>query len=79
MTSQRPIDAHRPLPQGKAAVRYNGLRHGITTRHAALEGEGPADFERRQALPAGLFAPPPTFAEIYIDLKNQTQPPDKGP
>ena len=54
MTSQRQIDANRRnaqlstgprTPQGKAAVRYNGLRHGITARHAVLEGENPADFE----------------------------------
>ena len=54
MTSQRQIDANRRnaqlstgprTPQGKAAVRYNGLSHGITARHAVLEGEDPADFE----------------------------------
>ena len=74
MTNQRRIDANRPnaqlstgprAPQGKAAVRYNGLRHGITARHVFHE------LERRQASP--------TVAEINIDLKNQTQPPDPSP
>ena len=54
MTNQSRIDANRRnaqlstgprTPQGKAAVRYNGLRHGITARHAVLAGEDPADFE----------------------------------
>ena len=141
MTSQRQIDANRRKAQlstgprtlqGKAAVRYNGLRHGITARHAVLEGENPADFEetiralspelrpsyitccdaasfptlqnlslletrlersfyralheleRRQALRAGLFVPPPAVAEINasefnMDLKNQSQFPDPDP
>jgi hypothetical protein len=189
MTNQRQIDANRRnaqlstgprTPQGKAAVRYNGLRHGITARHAVLEGENPADFEetirafeddlqpagpdesvlvhriadcwwrlrrlrqsetdyyqlrapilqkddkrfralspelrpsfiaccdadgfptlknfsllesrlersfyralheleRRQALRAGFFVPPPVVAEINIDLKNQSQSPDPSP
>jgi len=54
MTNQRRVDANRRnaqlstgprTPQGKAAVRYNGLRHGLTARHAVLAGEDPADFE----------------------------------
>ena len=79
MTNPRRIDANRPnaqlstgprTPQGKTAVRYNGLRHGITARH---------ELERRQALRAGLFVPPPVVAEINIDLKNQSQFPDPSP
>jgi len=62
MTSQRPTGAHRPLPQGKAALRY----HGLSALH---------QIDRRQALPAGLVFSP-TVAEINIHLKNQTHPPD---
>jgi len=50
MTSQRPIDANRrnaqlstgPRTQGKVAVRYNGLRHGLTARRAGLFVQPPA-------------------------------------
>jgi hypothetical protein len=54
MTSQSRIDVNRRnaqlstgprTPQGKAAVRYNGLGHGLTARHAVLAGENPAAFE----------------------------------
>jgi hypothetical protein len=54
MTSQRRIDANRRNAllstgprtlQGKDAVRFNGLKHGLTARHAVLPGEDPAAFE----------------------------------
>jgi hypothetical protein len=32
-------------PQGRAAVRHNGLKHGLTSSILVLEGESAADFE----------------------------------
>jgi hypothetical protein len=54
MTSQRRIDANRRnallstgprTPHGKDVVRFNGLTHGLTARHAVLPGEDPAAFD----------------------------------
>jgi hypothetical protein len=53
MASQRQIDANRrnaqkstgpKTPEGRAAVRSNALRHGLTAQHAVLCGEKKAEF-----------------------------------
>src|SRR5207245_9976948 len=54
MSSQKQIDANRlnaqkstgpNTPEGRDAVRFNALRHGLTAKHAALETETEHDFQ----------------------------------
>ncbi len=54
MATQNQIDANRlnaqkstgpKTPEGRAAVRLNGLRHGLTASDLVFPGESEADFE----------------------------------
>src|SRR6266851_2940996 len=54
MATQNQIDANRrnaqkstgpTTPEGRAAVRLNGLRHGLTASDMVFPGESEADFE----------------------------------
>jgi hypothetical protein len=54
MSSQKQIDANRrnaqrstgpQTPEGRAAVRSNALRHGLTAKIAVLDNENPAHFQ----------------------------------
>ena len=54
MATQNQIDANRrnaqkstgpKTPEGRAAVRLNGIKHGLTARALVLEGEKADDFE----------------------------------
>ncbi len=55
MTSDKQIEANRlnaqestgpTTPEGKAAVRFNSLRHGLRARTAVLPGEDQAEFDQ---------------------------------
>ena len=54
MISQKQLDANRRnaqlstgprTPEGRAAVRSNALRHGLTAKTAVLDNENPEDFQ----------------------------------
>ncbi len=54
MSSQKQIDANRlnaqkstgpNTPEGRDAVRFNALRHGLTAKHAVLENENEQEFQ----------------------------------
>jgi hypothetical protein len=54
MATQKQIEANRRnaqkssgprTPEGRAAVRLNGVKHGLTARTLVLEGESEADFK----------------------------------
>jgi len=54
MTSQKQLDANRlnaqkstgpNTPEGRDAVRFNALRHGLTAKHAVLENENEQEFQ----------------------------------
>ena len=54
MATQKQIEANRRnaqhstgprTPEGKAAVRFNALKHGLAAPHALLPTEDPADFD----------------------------------
>jgi hypothetical protein len=54
MASKRQIEANRrnaqkstgpKTPEGRAAVRYNALRHGLTAQHAVLSDEEDEEFQ----------------------------------
>src|SRR6476660_5171088 len=63
MSSQKQIDANRlnaqkstgpNTPEGRDAVRFNALRHGLTAKHAVLDNENEQEFqEMLEAFEAG--------------------------
>src|SRR5437879_8187552 len=58
MSSQKQIDANRlnaqkstgpNTPEGRDAVRFNALRHGLRAKHAVLENENEQEFQEMLA------------------------------
>src|SRR5260370_22729973 len=54
MSTERQLEANRrnaqqstgpPTPEGRAAVRLNGLKHGLCAETLVVPGEDPAEFE----------------------------------
>jgi hypothetical protein len=76
MATQKQIEANRrnaqkstgPItPEGKAAVRFNSLRHGLRARAVVLPGENAADFHQLCDGFEAEWQPRTPTEEVYVE------------
>ena len=76
MASQRQLDANRRnarlsegpnTPQGRAAVRFNALRHGLTAQDAVISDEDRTQFNRHLAAYRDEFEPATPLEHGLLD------------
>src|ERR1700751_5156396 len=75
MSTLRQIEANRRnaqrstgprTPEGRAAVRLNGVRHGLTAKTIVLPGESVEDFEAHLDSLEAEFQPSPPMQELLV-------------
>src|SRR5437016_2346502 len=75
MLTDRKIEANRQnaqhstgpsTPEGRAAVRLNGLKHGLCAETIVVPGEDPAEFEAMLEAYRAEYKPPTASAEFLV-------------
>src|SRR5437879_22582 len=75
MTTDRQIEANRQnaqqstgptTPEGRAAVRLNGLKHGLCAETIVVPGEDPAEFEAMLEAYRAEYQPTTPSAEFLV-------------
>src|SRR5260370_8178190 len=75
MSTERQIEANRlnaqhstgpTTPEGRAAVRLNGLKYGLYAETLILPGEDPADFDALLHRLHAQHQPAPPTPEIFL-------------
>src|SRR5258707_4531377 len=75
MLTDRKIEANRqnaqpspgpPTPEGRAAVRLNGLKHGLCAETIVVPGEDPAEFEALLDAYRAEYQPATPSAEFLV-------------
>src|SRR5689334_13848243 len=75
MTSELKIEANRlnaqkstgpSTPEGRAAVRLNGLKHGLCAETIVVPGEDPAEFEAMLEAYRGEYQPATPTDEFLV-------------
>ena len=61
-----PLSKGKMSPKGRAAVRLNACKHGLTSRETILPGEDPAEFEKLRDSLAETYAPANSLEQLLV-------------